>query len=173
MDRIRVYTRSLGCPKNLVDTEKILGGLGEIYEAAEDISSSQVVIINTCSFIKPAVEESLDEIFSAHEEIKDLKKKPLLIVTGCLVSRYGAGLGAQIPEADIFSSINEQLNLPGLILQKFGSDQPLQQKLNRKVSTPRSYAYLKISEGCNNRCSFCTIPSIRGKLRSRTIDEIT
>ncbi|MCA1743169.1 MAG: 30S ribosomal protein S12 methylthiotransferase RimO [Desulfovibrionales bacterium] len=173
MDRIRVYTRSLGCPKNLVDTEKILGGLGEIYEAAEDISSSHVVIINTCSFIKPAVEESLDEIFSAYEEIKDLKKKPLLIVTGCLVSRYGAGLGAQIPEADIFCSINEQLNLPGLILQKFGSDQPLQQKLNRKVSTPRSYAYLKISEGCNNRCSFCTIPSIRGKLRSRTIDEIT
>lgn len=173
MDRIRVYTRSLGCPKNLVDTEKILGGLGEIYEAVEDISFSQVVIINTCSFIKPAVEESLDVIFSAHEEIKDLDKKPLFVVTGCLVSRYGAGLGAQIPEADIYCSISEQSRLPYLIFQKLGLNQHEALTVGRKISTPRSYAYLKISEGCNNRCSFCTIPSIRGKLKSRTIDEIT
>lgn len=173
MDKIKVYTRSLGCPKNLVDTERILGSLGEIYEPVEDISSSQLVIINTCSFIKPAVEESLDVIFSAHEEIKDLDKKPVLVVTGCLVSRYGAGLGEQIPEADIFCPINEQPNLPGFILQKFGLDKPRKLKLSRKVSTPLSYAYLKISEGCNNRCSFCAIPSIRGKLRSRTIDKIT
>ncbi len=171
MKKIKIFTRSLGCPKNLVDTENILGGFGSLYEPAEDISKCHVVLINTCAFIRPAVEESLDVIFSAHDRIKDLENKPLLVVTGCLVSRYGAGLGSDIPETDIFTGITEQGDLPGLILNKLGKDARKIVSV-RKISTPKSYAYLKISEGCNNKCSFCTIPSIRGRLRSRPMDHI-
>ncbi len=171
MQKIKIFTRSLGCPKNLVDTENILGGFGHLYEPASDIASSHVVLINTCAFIQPAVEESLEVIFSSHEELKNLDKKPMLVVTGCLVSRYGSGLGAEIPEADIYLNIDQQRLLPGLILDRLGQNS---NKLlpARKKSTPPGYAYLKISEGCNNRCSFCTIPSIRGKLKSSSLDSI-
>jgi ribosomal protein S12 methylthiotransferase len=171
MEKVKIFTRSLGCPKNLVDTEKILGGLGELFEPAADIAGSHVVLINTCAFIRPAVEESLDVIFSAHQEIKSLAKKPLLAVTGCLVSRYGPGLGKEIPEADIFAGIDEQSVLAGTILARLGRSAPGTPP-RRRVSTPLSYAYLKISEGCNNKCSFCTIPSIRGRLRSRASGHI-
>ena len=171
MKKIKIFTRSLGCPKNLVDTENILGGFGALYEPAKDISKCHVVLINTCGFIRPAVEESLDVIFSAHEEIKGLDNKPLLVVTGCLVSRYGSWLENEIPEADIFAEIRQQGDLPGLILSRIGKHAP-EKAFVRRISTPRSYAFLKISEGCSNRCSFCTIPSIRGKLRSRPVDHI-
>lgn len=171
MKKIKIFTRSLGCPKNLVDTENILGGFGPLYEPGRDISDCQVVLINTCAFIQPAVEESLDVIFSAYDDIKSLENPPLLAVTGCLVSRYGSRLGLEIPEADIFAEIREQKSLPGLILKRLGLNSA-QISPVRKVSTPGSYAFLKISEGCNNKCSFCTIPSIRGRLKSRSVDDI-
>ncbi|WP_028574179.1 30S ribosomal protein S12 methylthiotransferase RimO [Desulfonatronovibrio hydrogenovorans] len=171
VQKIRVFTRSLGCPKNLVDTETILGGLGQVYEPVEDISRSQVVLINTCAFIRPAVEESLDVIFSTHQEIKELEKRPLLVVTGCLPARYGPGLSLEIPEVDVFTGIKDQAELPGLILKKLGLPSEGSRSW-RKVSTAPGYAYLKISEGCNNRCSFCTIPSIRGRHKSRPLDEV-
>lgn len=171
MKKIKIFTKSLGCPKNLVDTENILGGFGSLYEPARDIADCRVVLVNTCAFIQPAVEESLNVIFSAYDDIKDLENPPLLAVTGCLVSRYGSGLGSEIPEADIFAGIGEQKSLPGLILKRLGQSIP-QISPSRKVSTPGSYAYLKISEGCNNKCSFCTIPSIRGRLKSCPVDDI-
>ena len=171
MEKVKIFTRSLGCPKNLVDTENILGGFGDLFEPAADISGSHAVLINTCAFIRPAVEESLDVIFSAYQEIKGLEKKPLLAVTGCLVSRYGPGLGREIPEADIFCGIDEQKNLAGTILARLGYAVPGSPSM-RRVSTPVSYAYLKISEGCSNKCSFCTIPSIRGRLKSRASGHI-
>jgi len=169
--KIKIFTRSLGCPKNLVDTENILGGFGAFYEPVDDISQCDVVLINTCAFIRPAVEESLDAIFSAHDEIKKLESRPLLVVTGCLVSRYGTGLGSEISEADIFAGIAEQPDLPGVILKRLGIG-PEKTLPVRKISTPKSFAFLKISEGCNNRCSFCTIPSIRGRLKSYPTDRL-
>ncbi|MFO7727678.1 MAG: 30S ribosomal protein S12 methylthiotransferase RimO [Desulfonatronovibrio sp.] len=171
MKKIKIFTRSLGCPKNLVDTENILGGFGSLYEPAGDIADCQVVLINTCAFIQPAVEESLDVIFSAYDDIKKLENPPLLAVTGCLVSRYGSELSSEIPEADIFAGIREQKNLPGLILKRLGQSTPHMFPV-RRISTPGSYAFLKISEGCNNKCSFCTIPSIRGRLKSSPVDSI-
>ncbi|MFP4326063.1 MAG: 30S ribosomal protein S12 methylthiotransferase RimO, partial [Desulfonatronovibrio sp.] len=134
MKKIKIFTRSLGCPKNLVDTENILGGFGSLYEPAQDIFGCQVVLINTCAFIQPAVEESLDVIFSAYDDIKGLENPPLLAVTGCLVSRYGSGLGSEIPEADIFASIREQKKLPGLILKRLGQSISMVSPA-RKVST--------------------------------------
>jgi len=168
---IKVYTHSLGCPKNMVDTENILSGLKEHYFAVDRPFESDVVLINTCAFIRPAVEESLETIFSAAQDVKGLSQRPLLVVTGCLVSRYGTGLGREIPEADMFVPIARQAELPGKILYRLG----------RKVEAEapgvrhgpfKSFAYVKISEGCNNRCAFCTIPSIRGKLRSRPEHEV-
>ncbi len=168
---IKVYSHSLGCPKNLVDTENILAGLGDAFSFAADPEGAHVVLINTCAFIRPAVEESLETIFSVAQALKDLSQKPLLVVTGCLVSRYGPGLARQIPEADLFVPISEQDKLPGRILQKLGLVLPDQSGGPRKGPFS-SFAYLKISEGCNNRCAFCTIPFIRGRLKSRPLDEL-
>ncbi|WP_045216394.1 30S ribosomal protein S12 methylthiotransferase RimO [Desulfonatronovibrio magnus] len=171
MSRVRVFTRSLGCPKNLVDTENILGGLGKSYEPAPDIQNCDVVLINTCAFIQPAVEESLEVIFAAHEERRRLEKSPLLVVTGCLPSRYGNSLEMELPEADLLAPISRQKNLPQDILAALNA-KPASSACQRRISTPNSYAYLKISEGCNNKCFFCTIPSIRGRLKSRNADDI-
>ncbi len=168
---IKVYTHSLGCPKNMVDTENILGGLKEHYAAVAEPGEADVVLINTCAFIRPAVEESLETIFSVAQDVKGLSQRPLLVVTGCLVSRYGPGLGREIPEADMFVPIARQAELPGRILHRLG------RQVEGEAPAPRhgpfqSFAYLKISEGCNNRCAFCTIPSIRGRLRSRPDQEV-
>ncbi len=168
---IKVYTHSLGCPKNMVDTEDILGGLIENFSAVAEPGEADVVLINTCAFIRPAVEESLETIFSVAKDIESLNPRPLLVVTGCLVSRYGPGLAREIPEADMFVPISQQAELPGRILHRLGrlinGESPVWRQ-----GPFKSYAYLKISEGCNNRCAFCTIPSIRGRLRSRPAQEV-
>jgi len=172
MNRIRVYTRSLGCPKNLVDTENILAGLGPGWSPAASPAEAEVVLINTCAFIRPAVEESLEAIFALAGELHGLNPRPFVVVTGCLVSRYGVGLGREIPEADLYVPVKKQKDLPARILARLGL--PGRQTTGWQRPAPRgSYAYLKISEGCSNRCSFCTIPSIRGRLRSRPVPELT
>ena len=168
---VKVYTHSLGCPKSMVDTENILSGFKGHFSAVAEPGEADVILINTCAFIRPAVEESLETIFSVANDIELLSPKPLLVVTGCLVSRYGSGLGREIPEADMFVPIGQQAELPCRILHRLGHS------IDRTMPARRqgpfiSYAYLKISEGCNNRCAFCTIPSIRGRLRSRPIQEV-
>ncbi|WP_291320128.1 30S ribosomal protein S12 methylthiotransferase RimO [Desulfonatronospira sp.] len=168
---IKVYTHSLGCPKNTVDTENILSGLKEHFYPVAEPGESDVVLINTCAFIRSAVEESLETIFEVAKDIESLSPRPLLVVTGCLVSRYGSGLGREIPEADMFVPIAKQADLPGRILHMLGC--PVDKESPASRPGPfTGYAYLKISEGCNNRCAFCTIPSIRGRLRSRPEPEV-
>ncbi len=163
MSKLKVYTISLGCPKNLVDTEKILGSIGDICAPISELKMADIVLINTCSFIKDAVEEAIDTILETIEEIKTLDNKPKLIVTGCLVNRYYEELTKEIPEVDLFLEIEKQHKLRDIIARDILKKQ---NSYKRFISTPPSYAYLKIAEGCNHRCSFCTIPSIRGGLKS-------
>ncbi len=173
MFEIKVYAQSLGCPKNLVDTENILGALGNCWTPAQNLQKASLVLINTCAFIRPAVEESLDTIFDIAQDIQNSSPRPLLVVTGCLVSRYGPGLGREIREADMLVSLREQKDLPRKILDHFGLPQEKLPDFPRALNaSARPHAYLKISEGCNNRCAFCTIPSIRGRLRSRPVQEL-
>ena len=168
---IPIHTISLGCPKNLVDSEYLLGGLPGRARPVDKPGDAKVVLINTCGFIQPAVEESLSEILGAAEAVRGLDPKPLLVVAGCMVSRYGEDLKSGMPEVDLWLSTFELPDWPAkiaLALDRKANAQPA-----RLFSSPPSFAYLKISEGCRHACRFCTIPSIRGKLASRPLEELT
>lgn len=153
---------SLGCPKNLVDTEKILGALATHFVLVEELNQAQLVLINTCSFIQPAIEESLENICEVIASTRHLSPKPKIVLTGCLVNRYFQEIKQEFPEVDLILPIAEQKNIYHHLKTFFPELRTSQQRL----ITTHAYAYLKISEGCNNRCSFCTIPRIRGKLKS-------
>lgn len=165
---MKIAVVSLGCPKNLVDTELILGKMkaGDV-EIVSDFEDADMIMINTCGFIDPAKEESIETILKA-AEYKEKGKK--LIVTGCLVERYKEQLKKEIPEVDLFIDLKEEFSIP----EKLGIKTPQNFDLykNRLISTPSHTAYLKISEGCDHTCSFCAIPQIRGKHRSRSIRSI-
>lgn len=167
-DTIRIHTISLGCPKNRVDTEIMLGSLLSSIQPVDTPDQAEVVLINTCGFIEPAVQESVQTILETAESIADLSPKPLLVVTGCLVMRYEQELRRELPEVDLFLTIPDQDQLPARLAmalnRKFSS------QTGRAVSTSPGYAYLKISEGCDNSCRFCTIPSLRGPLVSQPVD---
>ena len=168
---------SLGCPKNLVDTEVMLGHLQREGMTLADPAKSRVVIVNTCGFIDSAKEESVEAILRevARKEAGEIDR---VIVAGCMVQKYGRELAAEIPEVDHFIGLDElekapaaALGLPSL--PRF-SDKPLATRLYddlapRVLTNRKGYAYLKVAEGCNNPCTFCTIPQMRGLMRSRTI----
>ena len=159
---------TLGCSKNLVDSEVLMGQLGNKYQIIHDSDEkSDVVIINTCGFIHDAKEESIDTILRAVESKKsgDLKK---VFVMGCLSQRYKKDLQEEIDNVDGFFGVNE---LPQ-ILKSLHVDYKKELVGERKLTTPAHYAYLKISEGCDRTCSFCAIPLIRGKHKSKTKEEI-
>ncbi len=176
------YLVSLGCAKNLVDSEVILGSMTTAgWELTYDPELADILIINTCGFIRTAVEEAIGEIFEL-VKIKKSRHGKRLIVVGCLVQRYKEKLAEDLPEVDLFigtegaSEIAELIDrhdrgqqkerviLPGQYLMT--SETP------RILSTPPFRAWLKITEGCNNLCSYCMIPQIRGGLRSRSIDDL-
>jgi len=163
----RVHTISLGCPKNRVDTEMVLGALPFRTVPAEGPQSADLVLINTCSFIAPAVEESVSAILEAAEALRELSPRPKLAVMGCLPARFGEELRRGLPEVDIWGLPTELDILPGRLAGAIGAESHA--PAGRLASTPKSYAYLKIAEGCDHACRYCTIPSIRGKLVSRPV----
>lgn len=167
---------SLGCPKNLVDSEVVAGYLGrDDFTLTDDPESADAVAVATCSFIALATQESIDTI----DRIVGLKRRGAvqrIVVIGCLVQRYGDTLKKRFPEVDAFLGI-DQLERIGRACRTesgvFYSQVPKRlYNEPRLLSTPSHYAYLKISDGCDNRCSYCTIPGIRGRFRSRPPEEI-
>lgn len=162
---ISIYSISLGCPKNRVDSEWLLGGVNEDVSPVDSPAEADLVIINTCGFIQPAVEESVQTILQVISDIEDSGRRPLIAVVGCLVGRYGKeNLAEELPEVNLWLTNRDLAAWPAMIAQALGlpeHPQPL-----RRLSTGPSYAYLKISDGCNHKCAFCTIPSIRGDLQS-------
>lgn len=172
---LRVHMTSLGCPKNRVDSERLLGRLGEQAVPTEDMAAADLVFINTCGFIEPAVEESLRCIIEAAEVISEVEPRPLFAVAGCLVGRYGqAQLAPDLPEVDVWLDLAAMDQWPALVAQaltrRAAAPVPELREYRRLSTAPA--AYLKISEGCNHGCSFCTIPSIRGRLASRAPEEL-
>lgn len=177
----KVHFVSLGCPKNLVDSEIMAGGLlKDGYTVVGNAEDADTVIVNTCGFIEDSKRESIDKIL----EMGELKKKNLknLVVAGCLTQRYKDSLVDDLPEADIFIGSGEFQNITQILKHHeegtgkktyFHLPTFLQTEETPRVnSQPRHRAYLKISEGCMKRCSFCAIPLIRGNLQSRTIPNI-
>ena len=167
---MKINIITLGCSKNLVDSEHLAGILrGEGHEIAFDSSKTKfdAVIINTCGFIGDAKEESIDTILE-YAELKNKKKINTLIVFGCLVERYKETLEEEIAEVDAFFGVKDYTEIATYLNAKIEEKHYLQ----RLASTPKHYAYLKISEGCDRRCSFCAIPDIRGHHTSIPIEEL-
>jgi ribosomal protein S12 methylthiotransferase len=156
---------SLGCAKNQVDSEMILGVFKK-SDITNNIEEADVIIINTCGFIESAKKESIDTIL----EMADYKKK--LIVTGCLVERYYDDLKKTLPEVDLFIRIKDYPHFKELLSNFLNEKVKSFKEENRRLITPKHLAYLRISDGCNNRCSYCAIPLIRGNYKSRLEDDI-
>ncbi len=161
---------SLGCAKNLVDSEILLGGLNQTdVSITDNPEKADTIVVNTCGFLDIAREESVDTILQAAEMKKTGSLKEL-VVMGCLSERYPEELKKEIPEVDrIFGSNDHRQIVSFLTGQEYAKDDPL---FFRSLMTPNHYAYLKIAEGCDNGCSFCSIPLMRGLQKSRTIPSI-
>jgi tRNA-2-methylthio-N6-dimethylallyladenosine synthase/ribosomal protein S12 methylthiotransferase len=166
---VNVYAVSLGCPKNRVDTERLLAAISA--RPVDSPLEADLVLINTCAFIEPAVQESIDTVIDAAHEVSGSDKRPLLAVAGCLPQRYGSELADEIEEVDHWLPFSEREGWAERILNALGREKQAAQGA-RLLSTGPSYAYLKIHEGCSRGCSFCTIPSIRGPERSRRPAEL-
>ena len=167
----KLHLISLGCNKNLVDSEIMLGRL-QNYDITDDISDADVIIVNTCGFIKSAKEESIQTILEMHEARKN---GSLLVVTGCLMQRYKDELIKELPEVDLFTGVADYDKIDEIILKKqnlFSPETYLQTNEERVITGSNYHAYIKISEGCNQKCSFCAIPTFKGKLKSRSLENI-
>ncbi|MGE0527311.1 MAG: 30S ribosomal protein S12 methylthiotransferase RimO [Bdellovibrionales bacterium] len=178
----KVHFISLGCPKNLVDTEIMLGSLvRDGYSVVENPEDADTVVVNTCGFIEASKQESIDKIL----EMAELKRSAgvkKLVVAGCLTQRYKEDLVKGLPEADLFVGSGQFQNIARILKDSragapekrfFNLPTYLQEESTPRVnSQPRHRAYLKISEGCKKRCSFCAIPLIRGNLQSRPLSGI-
>jgi len=180
----KVYLVSLGCAKNLVDSEVMLAVLMQAgYRLVTEPAAADVLLVNTCGFIHPAVEEAVDEILELARYKRENPDKRL-VVTGCLVQRYGKELATELPEVDLFTGTSEMPRIDKLLAtldqddgqKKVHMQTPptflMDANTPRLLSTPSYTAYLKITEGCDNRCSYCLIPSIRGPLRSRPMADL-
>lgn len=177
----RVHLTSLGCPKNMVDSEVMLGLLlAAGYQPVAEPAAAELLLVNTCGFIESAVREGIDTILALADE-----KQPgaRLVVTGCMVQRYGPQLAAELPEVDLLLGTEEVAQIVARIDRLAAGEAftltaaaaprfLMNADLPRRLATPPHRAYLKVTEGCSNRCSYCLIPSIRGPLRSRPLADI-
>ncbi len=182
MEPTTFYLQSLGCPKNLVDSEVILGGLIRAgHKPVHDPLEARLIVVNTCSFIESATQESIDTILEL-ARAKERGQCQVLVVAGCLPQRYAAQLAKSMPEVDLFVGTSSFAYLPSLLTNQQKGD-PQRVKIEpprflmtgqtpRTLSAPSYSSYLKIAEGCANRCTFCTIPTIRGPYRSRPLDDL-
>ena len=172
---------SLGCPKNQVDADVFCHALlADGHETVADPAEADAIIVNTCGFIQSAKEEAIENILLACS-YKQQNPALKVIVTGCLAERYKGEIAREMPEVDAVVGIGSNKALPAILrrvcadgagqLESYGPKTDMPLGGCRVISTPRHYAYLKIAEGCNNRCHYCAIPLIRGPLRSRDMDD--
>ena len=180
MSKFKVGMVSLGCDKNRVDSELILGSINKFYELTNNPKDAEIIIINTCGFIESAKQESIDTILEM-AEYKNTHKCKMIIATGCLTQRYGDELLELIPEIDILMGVNDYMKLHKLIVDFIKTEQRVSSTTykdegvnegERILTTNSHTAYLRIAEGCNNFCTYCIIPKIRGKFRSRSKESI-
>ena len=173
---------SLGCSKNLVDTEKMLGLMEEGgYELTEHLEEADVIIVNTCTFIEPAKDESVETLLEAasYKKVGCCEK---LVAAGCLTQEFQAELAKEIPEIDILLGTNSWHRILEAVTESYRKDEAVQcfdtvpceheELIPRRIVTPDYSAYIKIAEGCSNGCTFCYIPYVRGRMRSRPMDSV-
>ncbi|MDO4174019.1 MAG: 30S ribosomal protein S12 methylthiotransferase RimO [Eubacteriales bacterium] len=179
---IRLGIISLGCAKNLVDSEHMLAQLQEAgVTIVDDVADADVAVINTCGFIESAKQEAINTILET-AQLKETGVLKALIVTGCLVQRYPDEITEEMPEIDavlgtgsytnIVDAVRAVMQAPGTVYKHFGQIDEAEMEGGRILLTPGYTAYLKIAEGCDNHCAYCVIPSLRGRFRSRTMEDI-
>ena len=177
----RLFFQTLGCPKNRVDSEVMLGSLGGAgYDLVGQPDDADVMVVNTCSFIEAAKVESIDAIMTLVQAKAAAAGKKTLVVAGCFAQRYADEIKDEIPEVDLIIGTGEYHRITELLEEE--NTGPVtavarpyyvhDTETPRVLTTPGYTAYLKIAEGCSQRCTFCIIPKIRGKARSRTIESI-
>ncbi|HIC10147.1 MAG TPA: 30S ribosomal protein S12 methylthiotransferase RimO [Campylobacterales bacterium] len=168
----KLYITTLGCTKNLVDSEVMIAKLQTEYQLTDRAEDADLIVVNSCGFIQPAKEESIQTIL----ELDSLRKKDsLLVVSGCLSERYKNELPKELPEVDIWTGVGDYHQIDRLVREKRNSFSPktyLIKDEERTITGSISHAYIKIGEGCNQRCSFCAIPKFKGSLQSRAIEDI-
>ena len=165
---MKIYLLTLGCAKNRDDSECLAGALKAAgHELVPEVEQAQAAIVNTCGFIRPAVEESIDAILDL-EELRQSGELEKIGVVGCLVNRYREGLTSEIPSVDFWAETEDWES----VLKSLATPLDGARRRGSLPSTPKYTRYLKISEGCGNRCAYCAIPSIRGPLRSLPVDVI-
>jgi len=167
----KLHIVSLGCTKNLVDTEVMLGKLRD-FEMTDASDEADVIIVNTCGFIDAAKEESINTVLNLHEQRRD---DSLLVMAGCLSERYKEDLQKEMKEVDIFTGVGDYDQIDALLAAKqsrFSESTYLIGNEERVITGSTYHAYIKFSEGCNQTCSFCAIPSFKGKLNSRDLDVV-
>lgn len=176
----RIGFVSLGCPKNLLDTEVMLGHINKAgYDITPEQEEADIIVINTCAFIEDAKKESIDNILDI-AWLKENGNLKGIIVTGCLAERYREEIMKEFTEVDCVLGTGSVHSIVKAIeeiekgnkYQEYGDKNTVMLGGDRIITTGDAFAYLKISEGCNNRCTYCSIPNIRGKFRSRPMDEI-
>ncbi len=168
---------SLGCDKNRVDTEKMLAILGA-ENITNDIETAEIIVINSCAFLESARKEAIETVFDCNEYRRDGKLEKL-VLTGCLPQEFISELFEELTEVDVFLGINDYELLPEAIELAYNGERvnfvgkkEKVEKIERVVTTPLHYAYLKIADGCNNFCTYCLIPKIRGRYRSEKIQTL-
>lgn len=179
---IKLGMISLGCAKNLVDGEHMLAQLADAgVTIVDDVAEADVAVVNTCGFIESAKQEAINTILET-AQLKQTGSLKALIVTGCLVQRYPKEIVEELPEIDavlgtgsytnIVDAVRAVMQAPGTVYQNFGQINEAEMEGGRILLTPGYSAYLKIAEGCDNHCAYCVIPKLRGKLRSRPMEEL-
>ena len=178
---LKIALESLGCSKNLIDAEIMMGILNKKgYKLEGDFEEADIILVNTCGFIESAKQESIDTILEL-AKLKETANLKILIVTGCLAQRYSDELKAEIPEIDAIVGTGSYQNIDDIldslkkekhIVSLNDIDFVYNENLPRYISTPNHMAYLKIGEGCDNKCTYCIIPKLRGKYRSRKMEDI-
>lgn len=169
---------SLGCDKNRVDTEKMLSIIGA-KRLTNDLSEAEIVVVNSCAFLESARKEALDTIFECDGYRKNGKLEKI-VMTGCMPQKFVNDMFEELTEVDVFLGTNDYDLLPEAIEEAYkgnrvnyvGREKKVFERKERVITTPLHYAYLKIADGCNNRCTYCLIPSIRGKYRSETMEDL-
>lgn len=180
MEKLKVGVINLGCDKNRIDSEIMIGSLSEKYEMTNDPKIADIILVNTCGFIESSKQESIDTILEM-SKYKEKYNCKVLIATGCLTQRYGVELTELMPEMDIMLGVNDYNKLLSSIEEVLAKNVKVQhftysdENINegQRVLTTGTYsAYVRISEGCDNVCAYCAIPNIRGKYRSRKMENI-
>ena len=169
---------SLGCDKNRVDTEKMLSIIGA-KRLTNDLGEAEIVVVNSCAFLESARKEALDTIFECDGYRKNGKLEKI-VMTGCMPQKFVNDMFEELTEVDVFLGTNDYDLLPEAIEEAYkgnrvnyvGREKKVFERKERVITTPLHYAYLKIADGCNNRCTYCLIPSIRGKYRSETMEAL-